>query len=96
MANFISNMVKNGTDMDDAVIANSMMGSAKAAADAYLNATMLSATPELRAMYASSLNQIIAGHSALVELTVNRDWEKPYNSPVQQLAEAYDKSKDTV
>ena len=96
MVNIVGNMIKNSTDMNDEVIADSMLSSAKSAADAYLNATMLTPTPELRAIYGSSLNQIIGGHSALVELTVNRGWEKPYTSPMQQLTEAYNKSKMVV
>lgn len=96
MVNIVGNMIKNSTDMNDEVIAENMLSSAKAAADAYLNATMLTSTPELRAIYGSNLNQIIGGHSALVELTVNRGWEKPYDSPMQQLAEAYNKSKEVI
>lgn len=96
MASMLSNMIKNNTNINDEVIASSMLSTGKAAADAYLNATMTSTTPELRAVYSGSLNQIVGGHSALTELAVKRGWEKPYSSPTQQLSEAYNKSKMVV
>lgn len=96
MVSMLSNMIKNNTDISDEVIASNMLASGKAAADAYLNATMTSTTPELRAVYSGSLNQIVGGHSALTELAVKRGWEKPYSSPTQQLSEAYNKSKMMV
>jgi spore coat protein CotF len=96
MASFLGNMVKGTTDINDEIIAGNMLASAKGAADAYLNATMTSTTPELRAVYSSSLNQVVAGHSALTELTVNHGWEKPYNPPTQQLSETYRKSTEIV
>ena len=54
---------------------------------------MTSATPELRAIYSSSLNQIIGGHSALTDLAINRGWVSPYDEPSQQLADTFNKSK---
>jgi spore coat protein CotF len=96
MASFIGNRVKNNTDINDQVIANSMMASAKGAANAYLNATLTCATPELRAMYGTSLNQIVGGHAAVMDLSVHKGWEDPYSVPSRQLASEYDKSKSTV
>ncbi|WP_129596118.1 spore coat protein [Anaerophilus nitritogenes] len=96
MASFLGNRVKNMTDINDEVIVNNMLAAGKGAADAYLNATMTSPTPELRAMYGSSLNQVVVGHTALMELAVKKGWEKPYNSPSQQLTDAYNKSKTTT
>ena len=58
--------------------------------------TMTSATPELKAIYSSSLNQIIGGHSALTELAINRKWASPYDAPAQQLAMSFSKSETTV
>jgi len=92
----INNIMKNNTEINDEVIAGNMIGSAKSAADAYLNATMTSSTPELRAIYSSSLNQIIGGSSALTDLAVNRGWVSPYNAPSQQLADTFNKSQATV
>ncbi len=92
----INNMVKSNTDINDEVIAGNMLGSSKSAADAYLNATMTSTTPELRAIYSSSLNQIIGGNSALTDLAVNRGWVAPYNPPSQQLTDTFNKSQTFV
>lgn len=96
MTSFLGNKVKNATDINDEVIANNMLASSKASANAYLNAAVACATPELRAMYSSSLSQILNGHSALMGLAVKRGWEKPYDTPNQQLSDAYNKSKFLV
>ncbi|MBC8063116.1 MAG: spore coat protein [Clostridiaceae bacterium] len=92
----MNNMVKGNTDINDEVIAGNMIGSAKSSADAYLNATLTSSTPELRAIYSSSLNQIIGGSSALTDLAVNRGWVSPYSAPSQQLADTFNKSQAAV
>jgi spore coat protein CotF len=81
MSTILSNIVQKTTDINDEVISGNMLASAKSAADAYLNATMTSTTPELRALYSSSLNQVVGGHSALTELNINKGWINPYNPP---------------
>lgn len=96
MASIISNMVQGTTDINDEVIASDMLAGAKGGANAYLNAALAAPTPELRAVYTSNLTQVLSGYSALSDLAINRGWEKPYNEPIQQLAEAYGKSKTTV
>jgi spore coat protein CotF len=96
MASIISNMVQGTTNINDEVIASDMLAGAKGGANAYLNAALAAPTPELRAMYSSSLSQVLNGYSALSDLAINRGWEKPYSNPIQQLTEAYDKSKTTV
>lgn len=92
----LSTTVKANTDINDEVLANNMLAMASAGASAYLAATLASTTPELRAMYASALNQVVAGHSALVELTTKRGWNKPYDPPIQQLTEAYQKAQTVI
>lgn len=96
MGMIINNIVKGNTDINDEVIAGNMIGSAKSSADAYLTATMTSATPELRAIYTASLSQIIGGHSALTDLAINRGWVSPYDAPSNQLANTFSKSQTTV
>jgi len=96
MNTFLNNKIKNNIDINDEVIINNMLASGKGAADAYLNATMACATPELRALYGSSLNQIVGGHTALTELAVKKGWEKPYDPASQQLSSAYNKSQLTM
>ena len=96
MASIISNMVQGTTDINDEVIVSDMLSGAKGGANAYLNAALAAPTPELRAVYTSNLTQVLNGYSALSDLAINRGWEKPYNDPIQQLTEAYGKSKTTV
>ncbi|HDK7162069.1 TPA: spore coat protein [Clostridium botulinum] len=96
MAKIIENMIKNNININDEVISISMLSAGKAAADAYLNATLTSSTPELRSIYSSGLNQIVGGHSALTELAVNEGWAKPYDSPKQQLSDTYNESRTVI
>ncbi len=96
MASFLGNMVKGNTDINDEVIVNTLMGSAAAAASAYLTAALTTATPELRAMYSASVNTMIAKNTAIGDLAVTKGWEKPYNTPSQKLTDAYNKSKSVV
>jgi len=96
MASIFGNVIKDNTDINDEVLANNIITSASASAQAYLNAVTTSTTPELKAMYTSSLNQILGGHAAVTELAVKKGWEKPYNSPGEQLSDAYTKSKTTL
>lgn len=93
MASFITNKAKDITNISDEVIANSMIAAASAGATAYLSSTMASTTPELRAMYSASLTQVLGGHTAITELAVEKGWDKPYNTPTQQLVEAYNESQ---
>lgn len=86
MGTLLNNIVKGNTDINDEVIVGNMISSA----------TLTSSTPELRALYSTSLNGIIGGHSALTALAVNRGWATPYNRPSQQLADTCKKSETTV
>lgn len=92
----LSNIVQNTTDINDEVISHDMLAGSTGLANAYLNAALTSATPELRAMYSSSLSQVIAGHSGDLELAINRGWENPYISPNQQLSDSYKKSQTMI
>ncbi len=91
MRNMIGNMIK-----ENKLIALSMLSSAKESADIYLNSTLTSSTPELRAIYSASLTQMVEGHTALTALSLNKGWIKPYDTPVQQLTCSYDKSKNVI
>ena len=73
-----------------------MLSSAKEAADLYLNSTLTSSTPELRAIYSASLGQMVEGHTALTELSITKGWIKPYSSSVDQLTCAYNESKSVI
>lgn len=96
MRNMIGNLIKSNIDIDDKIIALSMLSSAKEAADMYLNSTLTSSTPELRAIYSASLTQMVEGHTALTELSVTKEWIKPYDSPIQQLTCSYNESKNII
>jgi spore coat protein CotF len=93
MSTLLENMGLKDTVMNDEIILSNMIGAAKCSADAYLNATLTSSTPELRAMYASSLSQVINGHAALCELAISRGFSNPYAVPTDVLADAYKKSE---
>ncbi|MCK8817137.1 spore coat protein [Natroniella sulfidigena] len=95
MGNLMSSLV-NGDNLKDQTVANDMIAGSKSAATAYLSAILESSTPELRSMYTDSLNQILAGHAALTDLAVNKDWYKPYDMPEQQLSEIFNQSQQLV
>lgn len=96
MRNMIENLIKNNTDIDDKLIVLSMLSSAKASANMYLNSALTSSTPELRAIYSSSLTQMVEGHTALTELSINKEWIKPYDKPIEQLTCAYNESQNVI
>ncbi|WP_294404576.1 spore coat protein [uncultured Clostridium sp.] len=96
MKNLIGDLVKDNMNIDDKIVCESMLSAAKEAADLYLNSTLTSTTPELRAIYAASVVQMIEGHTALTELSVTKGWAKPYETPTSQLSCACNEAKDTV
>ncbi|ACD22344.1 spore coat protein [Clostridium botulinum] len=96
MTNMIGNLIKNNADIDDKMIAMSMLSAAKESADMYLNSALTSSTPELRAVYSASLVQMVEGHTSLTELSVNKGWIKPYSTPTEQLSCSYNESKNAI
>lgn len=96
MKNMIANLIKSNVNIDDKIIALSMLSSAKEAADIYLNSALTSSTPELRAIYSASLIQMVEGHTALTELSINKGWIKPYDTSIQQLTCSYNESKNVI
>ncbi len=62
----------------------------------YLDSALTSSTPELRSIYSASLTQMVEGHTALTELSINKGWVKPYDSPKQQLMCSYNESKNII
>ena len=96
MRNIIGNLIKNNVEINDQIIAISMLSSAKEAAELYLNSALTSSTPELRAAYSASLTQMVEGHTALTELAINKGWVKPYCASIKQLAESYIESQSSI
>ncbi|WP_017354070.1 spore coat protein [Clostridium sp. VAP51] len=96
MTNMIGNLIKNNANIDDKIIVMSMLSAAKESADMYLNSALTSSTPELRAIYSASIVQMVEGHTALTELSVNKGWIKPYITPIEQLSCSYNESRNII
>ncbi|TCT15706.1 coat F domain-containing protein [Natranaerovirga pectinivora] len=94
MNSFLTNRIKSRTDITDEVIVSNMLAASVGAANVYLNATVSSTTPELRSLYASGLSEVITDNSALNELALKKNWEKPYDAPSQQLTEILKESME--
>lgn len=87
--------LKDAADLklDDQVIANDALMGLKAAATAYLAATLEAATPELRRMFSEYMSQCVMAHEALTSLAVKRGWYQPYLKPDEQIVQAYQQSQ---
>ncbi|HHX81082.1 MAG TPA: spore coat protein [Acholeplasmataceae bacterium] len=81
----IGKLVQMGTDINDRVIFDYLLGSAKGNAKAYLTAALVATAPELRSFFTSQLNLCINAHSALVALGTKKGWLAPTNSPAEIL-----------
>lgn len=93
MASMLNSLLGNDKlNINNEVIAMDMLSGTKAAASAYLGAALETATPELKAVYNASVNEMLMAHSALTDLAVNKKWYKPYDRPEQQLADVYKQS----
>lgn len=89
-------MGTSNIQMDDKTIANDSLMASKAAAGAYLTASLEAATPELRTLYTSSLQQVLQGHAAMTDLAVAKNWYRAYDAPDQQLSDAVKHSENTI
>ena len=96
MTTMVDSMKAIKKQLDDKTIANDMLMSTKAAASAYFMAVLESSTPEVRAMAKSALTQTLDEYSSLMEITINRDWLKPYQMPEQQIIDAFKESQSVV
>lgn len=96
MLKVLADLVKDNVNIDDKLICESMMTAAKDGAMLYLNSTLTSTTPELRAIYSAGVTQMLQGHTALTELSVKKDWIKPYEESSCQLNCAFNCANNTV
>lgn len=96
MIKIIADLIKDNANIDDKVIADSMMSTAKAGALLYLDATKTSTTPELRALYTAAVAQMLQGDACLTELAIKKQWIKPYELSVSQLQCAFNCANNTV
>lgn len=92
----LNNFMSAKNVQTDESLLNDMLAGSKAAAAAYLNATLESATPELKSIYTNSLGQILQAHASATAVAVDHRWYKPYESPEQQLADEYKKSVSQI
>ncbi|MDO5520044.1 MAG: spore coat protein [bacterium] len=96
MMKIVSDLVKGNMNIDDKMLSESMMTTAKEGAMLYLTSAKTSTTPELRTLYTAAVGQMLEGDAALTALAIKKGWLKPYESPVNQLGCAYNCAKDTV
>lgn len=91
MPSIISTLMGDNTSkgLNNEIIANDMIAGAKAAATAYLTASLESATPEVKSLFFNNVTQITQSHQAMIELAVKKGWYKPYKSPEEQLQETF-------
>ena len=96
MFKIIGDLIKDNVNIDDKIICESMMTAAKDGATLYLTSTLTSTTPELRAIYAAAVTQMVEGHTALTALSLKKEWVKPYEEPCCQLKCTYDCAEKTI
>lgn len=78
--------------INDQVIAISTDFAMKSAAQAYLSATLMATTPEVRRFINDLLTQKLAAHQSLTELIVKKNWVHPYANLSEQLTIASEQS----
>lgn len=96
MLKMIGDLIKDNMNIDDKLIAESMMTAAKDGALLYLNSAITSTTPELRGIYTAAVGQMMEGDTALTELSIKKGWIKPCESPINQLSCAINCARETV
>ena len=96
MLKVIGDLIKDNINIDDKLIAETMMAAAKEGALLYLNSAGTSTNTELRAMYTAAVGQMLEGDAALTALSIKKEWVKPCETPICQLSCAVKCAKDTV
>jgi spore coat protein CotF len=87
----LGKLVKMGTDIDDQVLFAYALNAAKTNSKAYLTATLVSTSTELRTFFSSLLTQNIHCHSALVALGIKKGWLEPDCKPKDNLQKELEK-----
>jgi similar to spore coat protein len=77
-----------GLKPEDEVIAQGLLAGAKMKAMAYCTALLESATPEVRHLLQTHLQEALAGHERMVHLAVKRGWYKADASPEDLVQQA--------
>ncbi|MDD2554413.1 MAG: spore coat protein [Desulfotomaculaceae bacterium] len=83
--------IMGGSDkgLNNEIIANDALAGTKAAAAAYLAASLEAATPEVKSLFFNNVTQLTQGHQAMIELALKKGWYKPYQTPTEQLKETF-------
>ena len=84
------------TNLSDEIIANNTLTVQGLASSAYLKATLMAATPELKQLFSANLTQIVGENTALSQLATNKGWVNPYEQPERQLFQAFNQSKEIL
>ncbi|MGI6514416.1 MAG: spore coat protein [Syntrophomonadaceae bacterium] len=92
MKNLINTVLGSDAKLSDEMLANITLQGAKGSSAAYLTATLESATPEVRRMFSEFLTQSIMSHESLTNLAIKKGWYKPYQSPDEQITQAYEQA----
>lgn len=92
MTSLLSALMKKDGKNIDQTVADSILVGSQGIASVYLQAILNTRTPELRAIFLTHLEEILNGHAALAELAVKYGWSKHYDSPENQLLDAYNKA----
>lgn len=77
-----------GMKPDDRVIAESLLTAAKVKATAYCAAVLETASPDLRHILMTHLNDALAEHERCTQVAVQRGWYKAYASPDELVGQA--------
>lgn len=96
MSKILNNLTRGSLNLDDKMILDSAIATAKGNASMYLTATLGATTPELRTFYSAGLTQAIEAHAALTELALNKQWINPYDDPENQLNYTLNDSKNAI
>ncbi len=96
MSNVKKMMGKKTTNLTEHAIASNGLAAKAAASAAYLDATLVASTPELKQLFSANLTQVIAEHTALSGLSINKGWVTPYESPEKLLLQTVNHSNDVL
>jgi len=87
---------QKATNLSDQTITNNALAAKTAASNAYLNAMLTTATPELKQLFSANLTQTLGEHTGLSQLAANKGWVNPYEQPENQLLQTFKQSKEIL
>lgn len=85
-----------GVKPDDSVIAMGAIGAAKLKAGFYLTALLESASPELRHLFQTHLQDTINEQHRWADLAIKKGWYKACGTPDDLLQDAYKKAQQAL